>query len=149
MVSGTYILTDTIKAAFTTVFTDVYKHTDAVITGKSAIGNDNGNGNGPGERRRCRSRCSRASGLCPALPRASGSITDQSGLVGRNGKVLAVGGAPGLAFSYDPSGQRFNPLTLTSGNWPTAPDEVDIDASTANKEELQDWRAGGRRRARA
>ena len=38
MISGTYVLTDTIKAAFGTVFTQVYKNTDAVITGKSAIG---------------------------------------------------------------------------------------------------------------
>ena len=35
MVSGTYILTDTIKAAFSTVFTRAYAHADAVITGKS------------------------------------------------------------------------------------------------------------------
>ena len=32
MISGTYILTDTIKSAFATVFTEVYKHTDVVIT---------------------------------------------------------------------------------------------------------------------
>ncbi|HSO98368.1 MAG TPA: ABC transporter substrate-binding protein, partial [Solirubrobacteraceae bacterium] len=37
MVSGTYILTDTIKSAFTTVFSDVYRHTDAVITGRNAV----------------------------------------------------------------------------------------------------------------
>ena len=43
MVSGTYILTDTIKGAFSTVFTRAYKHADAVVTGKSAIGTDNGN----------------------------------------------------------------------------------------------------------
>src|SRR4029077_7069678 len=33
MISGTFILTDTIKAAFGTVFTEVYKRTDVVITG--------------------------------------------------------------------------------------------------------------------
>ncbi|MBV8712369.1 MAG: hypothetical protein JOY56_11355, partial [Solirubrobacterales bacterium] len=38
MVSGTFVLTDTIKAAFSTVFTQAYKNADAVITGKSAIG---------------------------------------------------------------------------------------------------------------
>ena len=38
MISGTYVLTDTIKAAFNTVFTQVYKNTDAVITGKSEGG---------------------------------------------------------------------------------------------------------------
>ena len=136
MVSGTYILTDTIKAAFTTVFTDVYQHTDAVITGKSAIGNNDNNGNGPAVPSLPESLLARVSAL-PGVAAASGSISDEAGLVGRDGKVIARGGAPGLAFSYTPSGQRFNPLTLTSGNWPTAPDEIDIDASTAGKENFK------------
>ncbi len=38
MVSGTYVLTDTIKSAFTSVFTQAYKNADAVVTGKSALG---------------------------------------------------------------------------------------------------------------
>ena len=45
MVSGTFVLTDTIKAAFYDRLRDVYANTDAVITGKSAICDDN-NGNG-------------------------------------------------------------------------------------------------------
>ena len=57
MVSGTYILTDTIKAAFNTVFTTVYAKTDAVITGKSVIGtNNNGNTNSNTNGRRA-TRC--------------------------------------------------------------------------------------------
>ena len=48
MISGTYILTDTIKSAFGTVFTQVYKNTDVVISGKSAIGgNEHNNGTTP------------------------------------------------------------------------------------------------------
>jgi putative ABC transport system permease protein len=47
--------------------------------------------------------------------------------------VISSGGAPGLAFSYSPGGQRFNALTLTAGRFPTSPGEVDIDASTASK----------------
>jgi hypothetical protein len=46
MISGTYILTDTIKAAFGTVFTEVYKHTDVVVTGKSALSSGEGEGGG-------------------------------------------------------------------------------------------------------
>ncbi len=34
MISGTYILTDTINRAFTTLFTESYAGTDAVITGR-------------------------------------------------------------------------------------------------------------------
>jgi putative ABC transport system permease protein len=51
--------------------------------------------------------------------------------------VISSGGSPGLAYSYSPGGQRFNPLTLTTGNWPTGPDEVDIDASTASKHDYK------------
>jgi putative ABC transport system permease protein len=54
-------------------------------------------------------------------------------LVGRNGKAIASGGAPSLGFSVNPSDQLFNPLTLTQGRWPAAPDEVAIDQGTANK----------------
>jgi putative ABC transport system permease protein len=133
MVSGTYILTDTIKSAFSTVFTSVYRNTDAVITGKSAIGGDEG-----GNERT----------LAPSLPtsllahvralsdvaQATGGVSDRAQLLGHNGKVIARGGAPSLAFSYQPGAERFNPLSLASGNWPSGPGQVDIDATTASKD---------------
>ena len=37
MVTGTYILTDSIKGAFGGIFTEIYSGTDATITGKSAF----------------------------------------------------------------------------------------------------------------
>ena len=37
MVTGTYILTDSIKGAFDGIFTEIYRGTDATITGKSAF----------------------------------------------------------------------------------------------------------------
>ena len=136
MVSGTYVLTDTIKSAFSTVFTRVYKNTDAVITGKSAIGEESEGGNHNG---RAVAPSLPASLLAqvrrlPGVAQVSGGITDRAQLVGHNGKVIARGGAPPLAFSYDPSGQRFNPLALASGNWPNGPNQVDIDAGTASKD---------------
>ena len=43
MVSGTFVLTDSIDDAFNTIFTEVYRGTDATITGKTAFDlNDNG-----------------------------------------------------------------------------------------------------------
>jgi putative ABC transport system permease protein len=132
MVSGTYVLTDTIKSAFSTVFTTVYKNTDAVITGKSAVGNNHGGQNATAPPSLPESLLTRIRAL-PGVAQASGGISDSAGLVGHNGKVISRGGAPGLAFSYSPAGQRFNPLTLTSGNWPSGPGQVDIDSSTASK----------------
>src|SRR5438046_9024227 len=43
MISGTYVLTDTINNGFNTIFTQSYKNADLVITGKAAFDNANGN----------------------------------------------------------------------------------------------------------
>jgi putative ABC transport system permease protein len=136
MISGTYVLTDTIKSAFGTVFTTVYKHTDAAITGKSAIGNTNSNNNAlppsfP------ESLLARVRNL-PGVAEAQGGISDYAYLVGRDGKVISGHGAPPLAFSVHPhSDQRFNPLELVSGTWPVGPHEVAIDANTASKKDYK------------
>ena len=37
MMSGTFVLTDTINGAFTSIFTESYKNADAVISGKTAF----------------------------------------------------------------------------------------------------------------
>jgi putative ABC transport system permease protein len=132
MISGTYILTDTIKSAFGTVFTTVYKHTDGIITGKSAVGEENGEESSAAPSF-SESLLARVREL-PGVAEAQGAVSDHAQLVGRNGKVIATGGAPGLAFSIHPHGnQRFNPLSLVAGTWPVGPDEVAIDENTAKQ----------------
>jgi putative ABC transport system permease protein len=132
MISGTYVLTDTIKAAFSTVFTTVYAKTDAVVTGKVAFGNSNSSNNLPPSFPE--SLLGKVRNL-PGVAQADGGITDEAHLVGSDGKVIASGGSPGLAFSVHAHGdQRFNPLTLVSGTWPVGAHEVAIDAHTASKE---------------
>ena len=44
MISGTYVLTDTINNGFDTIFTQSYKNADVVVSGKPAFLNTNGNG---------------------------------------------------------------------------------------------------------
>ena len=135
MISGTYILTDTIKAAFSTVFTTVYAKTDAVVTGKVAFGNNSNSNNLPPSFPE--SLLGKVRNL-PGVAQADGGISDEAHIVGRDGKVIASGGAPGLAFSVHARGdQRFNPLTLVSGAWPVGDHEVAIDAHTAGKEDFK------------
>jgi putative ABC transport system permease protein len=131
MISGTYVLTDTIKAAFGTVFTTVYAKTDAVITGKNALSNNSNNGLPPSFPESLLGKVQKL----PGVAAASGGISDLAHLVGRDGKVISGGGAPSLAFSVHPKGdQRFNPLTLVSGTWPAGAGQVAIDAHTASKD---------------
>ena len=69
----------------------------------------------------------------PDVNAAEGSVTDdQTKLVGRDDKVISTHGAPSLAFSVNPKGdQRFNPLKLTAGDWPSGSDEIAIDTNVA------------------
>src|SRR5205807_641918 len=127
MMSGTFILTDTINGAFTSIFTESYKNADAVISGRTAFTNHNGNAvQAPSLPQ---SLVAKVKAL-PDVQAAAGSVSDdRTKLVGRNGKVITSGGAPQLAFSVDPtSDQRFNPLVLTAGTWPRGPDQVAIDS---------------------
>jgi putative ABC transport system permease protein len=135
MISGTYILTDTIKAAFGTVFTTVYQNTDAIVTGKSAIGGDANNGDVVPSLPE--SLVGKVRGL-PGVAAVEGGISDTAQLVGRDGKVINAGGAPSLAFSVQNNGKTvFNPLQLVSGRYPSGPGEIAIDANTADKKDYK------------
>ncbi|MGB7589215.1 MAG: ABC transporter permease, partial [Solirubrobacterales bacterium] len=131
MISGTYVLTDTIKSAFGTVFTQVYKNTDVVVSAKSAVEGSDNRALPPSFPQ---SVLARVRGL-PGVAATEGGVGDFALLVGRDGKVISGHGAPPLAFSVHPHGsQRFNPLELTAGGWPEGPAEVAIDANTAGNE---------------
>jgi putative ABC transport system permease protein len=131
MISGTYVLTDTINSAFTSIFTQTYKNADAVISAKTAFTNNNGpQVQAPGF---SQSLLTKVQAL-PDVNAAEGSVTDdQTKLVGRDDKVISTGGAGSLALSINPTGdQRFNPLKLTSGNWPSGPHEIAISSNVAS-----------------
>ena len=115
MVSGTFVLTDTIKAASARSSRASTSQTDIVITGRSAIGNEQQQR--PEHRAVVPGVAARpGAASSPDVAAAEGGVGDQAQLVGRNGKVISIGFAPGLGFSVDAKGdQRFNPLVLTAG----------------------------------
>jgi putative ABC transport system permease protein len=130
MISGTYVLTDTINHSFDSLYQQIYKGTDAYVTGKSVVKNQYS-----------------GMGITPSFPQsmlakvrsvadvkaASGSVGSATcSVVGKNGKVVSTGGAPNLGYSIDPSVPELNTVTLTSGAWPKK-NEVVIDQTTANK----------------
>jgi putative ABC transport system permease protein len=134
MVSGTYVLTDTIKDAFDGLYEDSYKDTGAVISGREIVKEAaSGKATVPD------SLLPKVEGL-PGVASAAGAIYDVSGttdlaqLIGRDGKKLGSSQAPHFGWGFEPDKERFNPLTLTSGNWADSPDEVVIDNGVAKNE---------------
>jgi putative ABC transport system permease protein len=132
MISGTYVLTDSISNAFNAIFTQSYRGTDAVISGKSAFDlSTNGLTTAPPFDA---SLLQKVKSL-PDVNAAIGGVGGEAQLIGRNGKAIVFGGAPNLGFSVDPSQPAFNSLTLVAGHWPKD-GEVVVDRSTAGKKDI-------------
>jgi putative ABC transport system permease protein len=132
MISGTYVLTDTVTASFTKVVDGSFEHADAVVTGKVAFKNNQSD-----------------TATTPAFPEgvlgkvkqlpdvsaAAGAVGDELKLIGRDGKVISTKGGSSIGASVDPKNDaRFNPLTLTSGKWPVGNGQIAIDQRTSQKE---------------
>jgi putative ABC transport system permease protein len=133
MISGTYVLTDSIDDAFDEIFTEARQGSDVVISGKSAF--DLTEGSGVAEPSFDESLLPEVQAL-PGVALAEGTVDSEStSLIDEDGDAIVFGGAPNLGFAIPNGDSPFNPLTLTAGAWP-GPDEVVIDADTADKKDF-------------
>jgi putative ABC transport system permease protein len=135
MISGTYILTDTMQKAFDGIFESSYADTDAVVSGKELVkGSTSGNATVPA------SLLSKVKSL-PEVEAAGGTIAadeaNKSEIIGHDGKVIGgAGGAPTFGLAYDAANPQFSPLELESGDWAKGSGQVVVDAGTAEKGDL-------------
>jgi putative ABC transport system permease protein len=123
MVSGTFVLTDTMQKAFDGIFEESYEGTDAVIRATD--------------------------GTIPAsllqdvrdldgVDAAAGGlqdfeeVTNPTKLLDRDGEIIGRQGET-LGIGVDDSGRRFSPLKLKQGEWAHGDGEIVIDAGTASK----------------
>ena len=137
MVSGTYVLTDTINKAFTGVLVSTYKNTSVVISGKEVVAGAAAGNATVSERLLQRVRAQ------PDVAAAAGGIVNFNGttdlvkLIGKNGKTIGgKGGAPTFGFGLDPRYPQFNPMKLVQGKWATGPGQVVVEKGTASKHGL-------------
>ena len=132
MVSGTYVLTDSIDQAFDAIFNDVRQGSDAVITGRAAF--DLSDGSGSEAPTLDESLLERIREL-PEVQVAEGGVDSESTvLIDREGEAI-VGNAPSIGFSIADGDSPFNPLRLVEGAWP-GPNEIVIDEATAEKKDF-------------
>ena len=138
MVSGTFVLTDTISNTFDSLFTDSYKNSSVVISGRQVVeGSVSGNATVPD------SLVSKVRRV-PEVGAAAGAIfdltstTDNAKLLDKDGKVIqSAGGAPTFGWGIDSSQPSLNPLNLVQGRWAGGPDQVVIDSDTADRENFR------------
>ena len=135
MVAGSFILTDTIDRAFANIFSSSYTQTDLVVRGDPVV--DDSFAGTPTVSEDLLPRIQ----ALPGVEAAAGSLVDFSGtgnvakMLDRDGDVID-GNQPSFGFGVDPSQERFNPLTLTTGRWASGPGQVVVDADTASGNDI-------------
>jgi putative ABC transport system permease protein len=132
-ITGTFVLTDSIRNAFDSIFTTIYSGTDAVVTGKAAF--DVSEDSGAEVPSFDQSLLQEVKAL-PTVAAAVGGVGGQAQLIDEDGDVIRFGGAPNIGFSVDPTQPRFNSIVLKDGNWPKA-NQVAIDTGTASKKDIE------------
>jgi putative ABC transport system permease protein len=137
MMSGAYVLTDTIDKAFDAIFVDSYAGTDAVVTGKDpGFSFEGESATAPPIPEETLERVRQIEGV----EVATGAVQDfQAKLLRPDGEPIDTGGAPSFAFGLetDTDYERFNPLNLVEGRWPSGEGEVAVDEGVADEEDLQ------------
>ena len=133
MISGSFILTDTLSKTFDGIFEESYKDTDAVISAKEATSTADDTADTPA----FDAAVLRKVEDLPGVRLAQGSIEDKARLVDDEGEP--IGGADdGIAIAVDTGAdQTLNPLQLVSGDWPSGDRQIAIDKSTAEKQSFE------------
>jgi putative ABC transport system permease protein len=127
MISGTYILTDTISGAFDAIFVDAYRGSDVVVTGPKLLSS----GDGPTEFASFPQSLVEQAANAPGVASATGEVESPAAdIIDKKGKAISFGSGPHLGFSIDPTRPEAGSLRLVEGSWPQA-NEVVIDAAAA------------------
>ena len=130
MISGSFILTDTLSKSFDGIYEESYKSTDAIVTSKVAIKTADGDTEAPPFSAGVLAKIADL----PGVRDAQGSIEDEARLIDEAGKPIGKVD-DGLALALDTSAdQTTNPFKLVAGEWPRGDGEIAIDKSTAEKE---------------
>jgi len=129
LVSGTFILTDTINRSFDDIFTQALEGTDVVVTPKEIVEREGEEP--PPFDARVLDRVREVDGV----ETAAGGVGALVRLVDREGEQLGNGFAPNFVFSVSP--EPFTPVTFDEGRGPKTDREAAIDSSTAERSGLE------------
>ena len=131
MVSGTFMLTDSIEKAFTSIFNSGYAEADVVISGRPLV--EGASSGSPVVPERVLSDVR----SMPDVEAAAGTLMDlesnsnNAKLIGRDGRPITTGDSPSLGLGMDPTQPQFTPMQLSEGDWPVGSGKIVIDAATA------------------
>ena len=131
MVSGSFVLTDSVERAFSNIFSTAYEETDAVVSGRKLLDwSQSGRAVVSDEVLTDVRRL-------PEVSNAAGTILDLTGdsnqakILDKSGEPI-TGDNPTFGLGMNAADERFSPFELVEGAWASGPDQVVIDKSTAS-----------------
>jgi putative ABC transport system permease protein len=134
-IAGTYVLTDTLNAAFDDLFTATTKGVDVQVQGVAAFAAEQGGpgGGGGSERAPVPEDVATAVESVPGVKEVVGNVQGYAQFVDpKTGDAVTTGGAPTIGSSWSPLAG----LTLVEGAAPSGSGEVAVDAGTAKDHDL-------------
>lgn len=126
-VCGTYVLTDTLKQSFDSVFEQFASGSDLVVRTRAPFGS------GEGTRERLPAAVVDRVRQVPGVEAADGFLTGVAKFVEKDGdSAVGVGGAPTFGVSWS-GGDQVGPVRLIDGRPPANDGEVAMDVATARR----------------
>jgi putative ABC transport system permease protein len=124
MISGTYVLTDTIDRAFGDIFRQASANVDVSVTPHREVDSPNSDQEDPLD-----ASLLRKVQAAPGVAAARGDIFRNVTLLDKDGEPMATSGVPTFAASV--RDDAFEPFDPVEGRLPVADDEVAVDKGTA------------------
>lgn len=135
-IAGTYVLTDTLRAAVTGTLSQSQAHVAVLVEGRSAVSTAGGSGGlGDGGLTIAQSTVARVAAV-PGVSAADGVAAGSVALYGPGRRPLDRSGSVELALSVGTVAD-LRALTLRSGRFPAGPDQAVVDAATARRAGLR------------
>ncbi|HEX2149545.1 MAG TPA: ABC transporter permease, partial [Actinomycetota bacterium] len=125
-VAGTFVLTDTMNSAFDNLFSDVNEGLDVIVRSESEFESQFG-----GSRQPIPDTLVDTVAGVDGVEAAAGNVQGYAQFVTEDGEAVTTGGAPTLGGTWydEPQGS----LVIREGEAPVGPDQVMVDAGTADK----------------
>ena len=133
-ITGTLILTDTITSTFDTLFTDVFKGTDAEVRAVEPFDADQGGGS---TRPRIDANWVDKVAAVPGVDHAEPNVGGYAQIVGKDGDAIGNPGQGAPTFGANwIDNATLNSFHVVEGHAPEADDQVTIDAHAAKEGDL-------------
>ena len=131
-VVGSFVLADSMRSGFDSLFTDAFDNTDLQVRTELAFGRESDTGT----RDPVPADLVDTVAAVPGVERAAGELQRSAQIIDAEGEAVTTGGAPMFGASWDGTDPG-STIELREGDAPSGPDQVAIDKNTADHNDLE------------